>query len=131
MQTTLESIGWTQEDIALEITFTDFEADLELKQLFVDKAKDLRLKEIINDAEFRSVLTGQGFTDIGINRIIQELQIEMFGRDRSPTKADLEKWVILGIIDIDEYFISMQGLGFNFETSQKYLIQLLLETGAI
>lgn len=131
VRVTLESIGWSQDDINLEISFTDYEAELELNQLLIDTLKDLRLKEIITDAEMRSQLTSAGFTDKGINRVYKELQIQMFGRDRSPTKADLESWLMLGIIDIDEYFVEMQGIGFNFRTAQKFLIQIMLETGLI
>jgi hypothetical protein len=54
----------------------------------------------------------------------QRLLKEEMARVRTPSRADLGRWLLVGLITQEEYSSRMEGLGYSSEDIQRYLVEL-------
>lgn len=65
-----------------------------------------------------------------INLLLDEWNIDIYKDRKIPSKTDLEKFFLQGIIDEETYIQEMDKLGYSFKYIQWYLAALIIKKGA-
>jgi hypothetical protein len=71
------------------------------------------IKGIIQENEYTSLLTQMGFSQRHIQQYLQDINNERIFKGRSPTKADLDRWIKSKYINSDQYSNYLKGLGYS------------------
>lgn len=125
--TELEKLGISDE---IASTFLDVEDD-KIKWETIDLASDSLIDQFNNGdfdiQELRIRLTELGVPERMLNTVIAREQAQAKKRIRRPTKTDYEKWLKLGIIDIDQYRMRMNALGYKEDAIELYLQEIALD----
>lgn len=79
----------------------------------------------ISDTEAQVRLNKLMLTQREIESLMQKWDFEREIRERKPTKADLTDWLMLGIINVDEFVNEMRVLGYDDKYIYYYIEELI------
>lgn len=123
----LDTFGFTSEVISFWVSLADYEKRIEHleeyeSQLFVQYRKGL-----INADQLRDALIKSGLPDDYVQTSILKVQTEVAKKTRMPSKAEVEKWMVLNIIDEFQWTDYMRRLGYRNIDIERYLTEIVVE----
>lgn len=71
------------------------------------------IKGIINEQEFTETLIHHGYSWRHVQMYLKDIENERLAEGRTPTKADLDRWMKKGLISLDQYSRELRALGYS------------------
>lgn len=124
LQTFLESFGYTVETVDFWMSMAQYE---KAQDEYREKEANLRLKYslgAISKSEYARQLGVLGVPATTIDRASRMLESEDTKKLKMPTKADMEKWLELNLIDESYYSQTMRALGYRDREIVLYLSEI-------
>ena len=104
------------------VKYQKLEEQLEDEIELIHKKYVMRL---INDTEAQVALNKLMLRQEEIERLMHKWDFEREIRERKPTKSDLTDWLMLGIINADEFVNEMRTLGYDDKYIYYYIEELI------
>lgn len=114
-RTMFQQIGYSQEQINEEIQYLYIERGIAQITIAIDNIRERYEKYLISEIEVRDLLSSNGIDIQEQTMLLFNWQLARENRVRMPTKADVETFAKLGIIDVNKYYDLMRGLGYDDE----------------
>ena len=129
----LTSLGIAPSAVEYKLSLSDLRRTIDHKEHAAKQFKRLFDKGILTPTEAQGKLIDEGYTAAEIDLLVAEWTLERNAddaiegvRDRLPTIADLEKWVKLGIVTVDEWVEYMRLHSFPDAVVSMHLEEILL-----
>jgi len=104
------------------VKYQKLEEQLEDEIELIHKKYVMRL---INDTEAQVALNKLMLRQEEIERLMHKWDFEREIRERKPTKSDLTDWLMLGVINVDEFVEEMRTLGYDDKYIYYYIEELI------
>ncbi|GAI94957.1 unnamed protein product, partial [marine sediment metagenome] len=122
-----KSFGYTPEVIDYWVTMTEYEKDLaEVEAYKTELFLQYRLGSITLD-DVRQKLNYKGLPAAFTEAVIKEEAEKPSEKIKMPSRTDLERWLLLQIIDDLIYTQSMKSLGYKQKDIENYLTEITLK----
>jgi hypothetical protein len=125
----LETLGYDESEVNLELSVMDYNRDLEDRQSVVDALHDQFVGYMIDDTELHSVMGMFNFSGLEIDKLVSTWNIEKSYRTKRPALADLKKFYTQGLMTMDDFLNELRGLGYNEKYVTFYQLSLQKATG--
>ena len=126
-RTYLTGIGYSEENVTFYLNLAIYEKLEEETDEYIEELKSWYLLGELTLEEIRTQLNTMDLASSHINSIINKLQKQTSQKVKLPSKAELERWLKLNIIEENEYSTKMSMLGYRTSDIQKYLTEINLE----
>jgi len=130
----LLAVGVDRNVIDYKLLLQELIDSRQFKDFAGDQVHKLFTAGLRNTTEAINMLDRFGYTATEANRIVARWTIEYnvkneldTVRDRLPTKAELDKWVKLGTLSVDDYVDYMRKHGYSDDVVSLYLQELAIE----
>ena len=110
------------EDLAEYFLVTeDYKEAKDLQDDLIDNIRDRYQNNLIDFIEARRLLDDLNLPAVRSRLLLEKWQIKVFKDKRLPSRGDLSKMLLQGIITEDEFRTEMDKLGYNFQYIEWYL----------
>jgi len=106
------------------LTLEEFNKEKEIQDIQINNLKEQFLLGLISEVQTRDTLNKAGLLGDKVNALMDQWSIQLYKYQRLPSKSDLDRFLMTGIIKENEYIETMQQLGFAFRHIQLYLEDL-------
>lgn len=113
--------GYTYEVAGYYLDIEDYKKAKEYQDLWLGNLKDQYLLGMIDADKARSSMNQAGFRGEKIDNLLAAWNLDFYKYQRLPSKSDLDRFLVKGIITDKEYVNYMQQSGFTKETIAWYL----------
>lgn len=106
------------------LTLEDYKRDKEVQDMQFDNIKEQFLLGLMNEQQARSGLNKMGLLGAKIDSLITAWLLQKYKYERLPSKSDLDRFLITGIINEQEYANLLEQHGYAWRYVQMYLKEL-------
>jgi hypothetical protein len=106
------------------LALEEFNREKEIQDIQIDNLKEQYLLGLISETQTRDTLNKAGLLGDKVNALMDQWSIQLYKYQRLPSKSDLDRFLMMGLIQENEYIETMQQLGFAFRHIQLYLEDL-------
>jgi len=112
------------------LTLEDYKRDKEVQKLQFDNIKEQYLLGLISSSHARTDLNKMGILGSKIDALLEQWELQLYKYQRLPSKADLDRFLVKGIIAENEYKELLTQHGFSFRHIQMYIDDMAEEVKA-
>lgn len=109
----LKDLGYTDNEITLEVNAIEAERSFYLRSLVLDRIGEMYVNFILDDTQVYTYLNVFGFGQAEIDRAMEEWQIARNLRTKRPPISDIKKFYTAGLITLDDFLNELRGQGYN------------------
>ncbi len=113
----LSDLGYSDGEIALEISLSDYNRELTIRNLLVSRVHDQYVDYIVDIIGVHDVLNMFNFAPEEIARLQEIWDIERNFRVKRPPLADLKRFMTQGLLSLDDFLNELRGQGYH----EKYI----------
>ncbi len=123
----LMSMGYPIENAAYQIAMAEYDRDLEDVE---DTKKEYEAQ--VNTGQltiedYRIKLDGMALPSKYVDRAVGKAELKTAEKIKLPSRADIEKWLQVQVIDEVQYTASMRALNYRQEDIERYLTEIALQ----
>lgn len=130
-ETLLQGIGYTQDQASFLVDTETFRAAEDARDLSLGQTKKAYLKLHKGRAWAFVELADLGYSSEAQTAMVDLWDLEQERPKRNPSKADLEAWLVGGLIPIQQYASEMVGLGYSLAHTVLYIRQAGGDPGSV
>ena len=123
----LMEMGYPIEDAAYQISIAQYDKDL----ADVEDTKSEYEAQVnagqLSTGEYRIKLDGMALPSTYVDRAVKKAELKTAEKTKLPSRADIERWLKLGVIDEIGYVDAMRALNYRQEDIERYLTEIALE----
>lgn len=123
----LIDLGYDNNNAELLLKLVDEDLKQEIIDIKADTLADDYQRGDINEIQFRYGLTALGVSSRYIEIIIARELAQAKRRSKTPTRADLDKWLKIGLIDPEEFIRRMKAMGYSDTDANLYLQENIID----
>ena len=123
----LVSQDYTDDLADFYISVADFEISSEAQDLRIGNAREEFLLSIKTESSTRDTLNKEGLRGENIDALLETWKLDIFKYQSIPSKTDLDKFLVKGIITEGQYRGYMQQHGYSSTITSFYLQDLSLD----
>lgn len=127
LQGYLEDFGYTDEVVSFWLSMAVYEKTMAETDLLVQELENRYLMGMLTIEQVQTELNKYDLPASYIAEIISSLKLKASKKVKLPTKADLEDWIDLQLINETEYHNRMSMLGYTQEDVEIYLSKIAHE----
>lgn len=124
----LSELGYSEDSVSLIITIADYQKYEEYLDLLVE---DILARYRLGDitiADARTLMNQLDLPDTFVNSTINKELAKTANKTKIPSKADVERWLKLNVINENEYSVYMEKQGYSKIDISRYLEEINKET---
>ena len=125
--TYMRQLGYAENTIELYMDMADYEKFEEEIKLYVEDLRQQYRKGIITIEQFKTVLTGLDLPASYVNAQVTKEEIQMSNKVKVPSKSDIDKWMLAGLINEKQYATYLYRQGYQ-PVDIAYYLQYFAET---
>lgn len=109
----LIDLGYSKGEVELELDLIEYNRMLRIRDLLVDRLHEQYVEFVIDQTQLRETFDMFGFTSDESDLLIEEWNIERAFRSKRPPLTDLRKFLMQGLITLEEFLDELRGLGYH------------------
>lgn len=127
LRTYLEAFGYGEGVVDFWVDMAVYEKTLDEIQVSKAELDAQYQRGMISEAEYRERLNAMDLPAAYVEKVVAETVAKESLKIRMPTRGDLEKWLLLQVIDEEYYVNEMRTLGYRQEDIEYYLTEIAFE----
>jgi len=127
LQVYLKDFGYSEEVVNFWLSMAAYDQEIANVDMLVAELKAQYRSGMLTIDAVRSALSVYNLPATYIAKVVGDLKLQESQKVKLPTKADLEAWLTLQVIDELSYYEQMLAIGYSQTDITKYLSQIALE----
>ncbi|MBA7567124.1 hypothetical protein ES708_08824 [subsurface metagenome] len=127
LRTYLEAFGYGEGVVDFWVDMAVYEKTLDEIQVSKAELDAQYQRGMISESEYRQRLNAMDLPATYVEKAVAEVAAKESLKVRMPTRSDLEKWLLLQVIDEEYYVDEMRTLGYRQEDIEYYLTEIAFE----
>ncbi|MBA7573667.1 hypothetical protein ES708_15465 [subsurface metagenome] len=127
LMSNLMELGYPIDNASYQVSMAQFDKDLsDVEDSKKEYAAQVTAGQITVEV-YKNKLDGMGLPALYVDRAISLAHRNLSEKVKLPSKADIERWLKMQVIDEVEYTASMRALYYRQEDIERYLTEIALE----